>query len=50
VSLASSLALRVGSVVPVPLEVVNAPPFDAVEIPVAEIFGDDEAGEKVEPG
>lgn len=27
-------------------EVVRAPPFDAVEIPVADIFGDDEAGEE----
>ena len=31
-------------------EVVRAPPFDAVEIPVAEIFGDDEAGEEAEQG
>ena len=30
-------------------EVVNVPPFEAVEIPVAEIFGDDEAGGEAEP-
>jgi Uma2 family endonuclease len=30
-------------------EVVSAPPFDAVEIPVADIFGDDETGEETGP-
>lgn len=31
-------------------EVVRAPPFDAVEIPVAEIFGDDDVEEEAEQG
>lgn len=31
-------------------EVVRAPPFDAVEIPVGEIFGEDAAGEEAEQG
>jgi Uma2 family endonuclease len=32
------------------IEIVRAPPFDAVEIPVGEIFGADDSEEETEPG